>query len=194
MVIKKNKYYVYAHFIPDTDDIFYIGHGNGMRPFEFRKSKRNEEWYRQFVKTGFEVKILYIVDSLKEACDLEIKEIEKAKNKKHKIVNITKGGRGMLGVKPWNAGKKNVFSKESLDKISKAGKKYFSKKENRVKHSIKCGSTKKFQMIKDGIVLWEGYSQKECADKYGLRQGCISKVLHGHAYKHAGYIFKYKDK
>jgi hypothetical protein len=194
LIIKPNKYYLYHHIIPNTNEVFYVGVGNASRITSFRKSSRNKMWTEQFNKTGFIVKVIKEFDNMKEAYREEVKNIEELRSLGVKLANISGGGRGgQKGVKPWNAGIKNPFSKETLKKLSDSGKLYYSKDENKTKHAKKCGSTKEFKAIdkKTKKVAWQGYSQSDCAKKLNLMQGCISRVLHKKTLTHKGYTFEY---
>jgi hypothetical protein len=56
-----NNYYVYAHYTPDTNEVFYIGKGKGRRAWVGEKSRFvNLNWCRK-VEThgGFVVKLLH---------------------------------------------------------------------------------------------------------------------------------------
>lgn len=196
ITIKPNKYYLYYHVNPETEDIFYVGVGKHSRVLETSKCKRSKAWVDQFNKTGLKLFIVKEFDNSKDAYKAEIEAIKKLREEGIKLLNVSGGGKGgQRGVKPWNAGKKNVFKKESLKKISKAGKRRYSDRENREKHAISCGS-KKFIAInlETNNIEWSGYSQKMCAEELGLRQCGVNSVLRGRTKTHKGYTFKYEEK
>lgn len=192
--VKPNKYYLYHHIIPDTEEVFYVGVGKHSRILNTKNGKRNSSWTEQFEKTGLILEIIEEFDRPKEAYEAEILEIKRLRDQGHKLTNISGGGKGgQRGVKPWNAGVKNPFSKETLKKLSISGKRYYSNDENRVKHAKKCGSDRIFEAIhiSTGKIEWRGYRQIECARIFDLRQDCISKVLQGKAKSHKGFTFRY---
>jgi hypothetical protein len=193
MILKHNKFYLYHHLIPDTGLIFYIGTGKCFRPFETRKAGRNSKWHNQFKKTGFEVKIIREFDLLSDALKAEIESINEALANNHPLVNTTKGGRGMLGVKPLNYGKTGVFSKAVLKKISDASKENYNTEYKREQHAKKCGSNRMFAMYLGDEQVWKGYSQSKCARTYGMNQGSISNALKGRIKTYRNYTFKYLE-
>ena len=192
--IKPNKIYLYHHINPENNEVFYVGVGKHSRVLETSKSKRSKEWLQQFNKTGLILRIIKEFDNREEAYKAEILEIKKLTDSGVSLINKNEGGLGQKGIKPWNAGKVNPFSKETVKKLSKAGKKRYSSREIRVKHSKACGGKMFCAKTKNAdIVYYLGNSQNECAELLGLRQGCISKCLNGQAKSHKGYVFEYVD-
>ena len=77
------KYYVYAHINPKTDEIFYIGKGEGQRAW----SKNRESYWQEYVKSiggGYTVKIL--LDKLTEVKALDY-ETESLLEYKDTVIN-----------------------------------------------------------------------------------------------------------
>jgi len=190
MLINLNSYYLYEHLLPETEEVFYVGMGKSVRPFETRGVKRSAEWFEK-AKNGFVVQIIDKFDTKAEACKAEIAQIKFRRELGYNLVNKTDGGQGALGTKPWNAGKTGVFSKDVIEKISAAGIKRFSNEREREKHSLRTGG-KPFQAIKDGFIVWEGVIQNQCAKDLGLDQRNISRCLRLGG-THKGYIFSYLD-
>jgi hypothetical protein len=113
-----NKYYVYFHKNPKTNEIFYVGKGCGNRAYV---SQNRGKHYKNYIKKHGEPHIEIIKDNLsnEEACSLEKKLIEKYGRKElklGKLVNSTDGGdKGVVGM---------IHSDESKIKMgeSKKGK------------------------------------------------------------------------
>lgn len=86
-----NKYYVYAHYTVDTNELFYIGKGTSNRAYV--KNKRSNYWKNIVKVHGFKVTIL--IDNLEES-DAFIQEILAIKEFNPKA-NFTRGGEGKSG-------------------------------------------------------------------------------------------------
>ena len=93
-------FYIYGHYTVDTKELFYIGKGRGRR--HLRKTGRNIVWQRIVKKHEYLSKIL--INNLEES-DAFIQEILGIKEFSPKA-NLTKGGEGVVGMVPWNKGKK----------------------------------------------------------------------------------------
>lgn len=105
-----SKFYVYAHYTLDTNELFYIGKGKNKRAFS--TLGRNKYWHDIVQKHNFRVEIL--IDTLTEdrAFIQEILAIKEFQPR----ANFTKGGAGgytgpnsgnfKKGSKPWNTNKK----------------------------------------------------------------------------------------
>lgn len=110
-----NRFYIYFHFINDTDQLFYIGKGSGNR--HISKVNRNVYWKNIVNKHGYYPVI--IQDNLSEENSFELERIY-IKIFKHLLVNQTDGGEGVSGRDPWNKGLTNIYSEETKEKISKS--------------------------------------------------------------------------
>lgn len=92
-------FYVYGHYIPNSDIPFYIGKGTGRR---YKKTDNRNKWWKHIVdKYGYESKI--IKDGLAEhdACELEqqlIAEYGRRDLGTGVLVNLTDGGETSKGV------------------------------------------------------------------------------------------------
>jgi hypothetical protein len=91
---------LYQHIRLDTGEIFYIGIGQGKRPWS--KQNRNTYWHNIVNKAGYRVEILEKRLSWYQACELEKMLI--ALHGRHDLgygplANMTDGGDGVLGLK-----------------------------------------------------------------------------------------------
>ena len=151
--------YVYKHIREDNEEIFYIGVSrsatdcNGIRNYYRAKSskKRNKKWHVVTSKTKWHYEIVYDNLTNEEASKKELELIHfhhatlvntnGVPGQKRKPKNLTKpkrqnpdqGTKG-IGIKPWNKGKKNVYSESTLNKmrLSGIGKNKVSWKKNKV--------------------------------------------------------------
>jgi hypothetical protein len=96
-MLLNNNYYVYFHYKLDTNEIFYIGKGLNKRAFS--KKSRNKYWNNVINKHGYKVEIVEQNLTEDEAYEKEIFYIEKYKKEGLKLVNLTNGGKGCLGLK-----------------------------------------------------------------------------------------------
>lgn len=88
-------YYTYAHSAP-SGKIFYIGKGVNDRAFSF--SDRSFDWKRAVKENGgVQVEILAYWDTEEEAFEHEKVLIDCFSDMKYKLVNKTKGGKGVYG-------------------------------------------------------------------------------------------------
>lgn len=92
------KFYIYAHYRNDTDDVFYIGKGEGNR--HNSKQGRNPYW-RNIVKAyGYRSEILQHFETEEEAFQAEqelIAELGRKDLGKGLLVNMSDGGEGASG-------------------------------------------------------------------------------------------------
>lgn len=91
--MKENIYYVYKHFIKETNEVFYVGRGKNTRAYD--RTGRNLYWKRIVNKYGYEVEIVRDDLGLEESKILEIELIARFKPR----ANLTKGGDGTAGYK-----------------------------------------------------------------------------------------------
>lgn len=95
---RENKYYVYAHYNPIKNEIFYIG--KGFKDRAYRTKCRNKFWKLVVEKHGYEIQFLHNNLSESEAIILEIYYINKIGRRdcgKGPLVNLTDGGEGSSG-------------------------------------------------------------------------------------------------
>lgn len=85
----------YAHYRPDGR-LFYIGKGSVRRA---HSDKGRNNWWKRIVKKegSFDVKILAIWKTEKEAFDHEILLIDCFRDMGYELTNISKGGKGSSG-------------------------------------------------------------------------------------------------
>lgn len=209
------KYYIYAHSIPASKEIFYIGKGCGNRK-DFR-SNRSEFWKRTVSKYGLEVSLLAENLSEKAAYKKERQLITAYKKIGLCRVNMSLGGDGVKVKKRWwgdkiskamkgkNKGRgleshsyKDIVSKEQLLKW------YVEENKNIIEISKLCGlstTTLTTRLRSFGIevrqagrikikikCLKDGRVFNSIADAaryYGVFRENIKKVLLGQ-YKHTG--------
>ena len=121
-------HYTYCHISEKTNQIFY--YGKGSRERAYTKNCRNNKWH-EIAKDGYRIEILAKWQTHEEALEHEKFLIWCARDMNLPIVNMTGGGQGMLGFKPW-LGKKH--KPESLLKMSAAQK--GKKRRKSIKFSI----------------------------------------------------------
>jgi len=108
------KYYTYAHYTADTEELFYIGKGTQetRRPQATRaasKAGRNTYWNRKVKKhNGFTYVVLARWKTEKEAHDHEIFLITTFKELGFRLCNLTNGGEGLSGWKHTEESKKRM--------------------------------------------------------------------------------------
>jgi hypothetical protein len=123
LVSNISNFYIYAHVLPGTRNVFYVGKGKENRCNSHYG--RNRYWKAIVAKYGFEVIIICNNLSEKKAFALEKKYIEKVKPR----ANFTKGG----------AGGRTALSKQAIramaSKVAEKQKQVWSKrtKEERAK-------------------------------------------------------------
>lgn len=100
----EKRFYVYAHFKPNSNECFYIGRGTKRR--YKRKNGRSDYWNNIVNKYGgFEIIFLEENLTLKESNELEIYWISQMKTWGIDLCNLTDGGEGTKGFEPWNKNK-----------------------------------------------------------------------------------------
>lgn len=111
-----DKYLVYAHIRPDTDEIFYIGKGTKKRSID--RSNRNRYW-KNIVNKCQKFKSIILAGNLteKEALNYEILMIKKLKEIGVSLCNMTLGGDGLSGYKHTEETKHHL-SKIKTGKVS----------------------------------------------------------------------------
>jgi hypothetical protein len=87
-----NKYYVYLHKLKNTNTVFYVGKGSGLRAFNLHLRSK---YHKRIVKKyGCDVEL-----AQEQAFLLEQKLIKYYKSIKQARANLTLGGEGCLGRK-----------------------------------------------------------------------------------------------
>jgi hypothetical protein len=82
---------VYHHRRKDTNEIFYVGHGNNSRPWEIKRG-RNKAWQEIYSIAGRTVEILARFETKEQAADFEIKVIADYRAQQIPLVNVKDGG------------------------------------------------------------------------------------------------------
>ena len=135
-------FYVYEHIRLDTNQVFYVGKGNGDR---YKSAKnRNKYWHRVVNKAGF--KSVRIVENESEELVLlaEIERIDQLRKLGFKLCNITNGGQGISGLK---------HSEESKRKMSESRK-------NIVPHKHTEETKQKIREATTGVIFTEERKNK----------------------------------
>jgi len=100
-----NRYYTYAHYTADSNELFYIGKGSipKHRQSGIQRAKssrgRNKYWQHKVNKHGFYAEVLAYWNTEQEALDHEILLIACFKDLKVNLCNLTDGGEGLSGRK-----------------------------------------------------------------------------------------------
>ena len=92
---KPMNFYIYQHLKSDTNEIFYVGKGKGLRLNQTKG--RNDYWHRVVAKHGFVAK--YIAQNLDEelAFLAEMECIDIYRGRGIVLTNMTDGGEGTSG-------------------------------------------------------------------------------------------------
>jgi hypothetical protein len=106
-----NRFYVYIHRELDTNRPFYVGKGTAERAWN--KSTRSDFWKNVERKHGRKVEIVFDNLTEDEAFQVEKDTILEFEYFGYRLVNLTKGGDGVRGMK---------FTEESKQKMSIAQK------------------------------------------------------------------------
>lgn len=89
------EYYIYVHKKLTNNSVFYVGRGKGRR--KNTKQNRNLHWQRIVEKHGFSVEVIEENLTFEEANTKEIFWIQKFRDEKLVLANITLGGGGVSG-------------------------------------------------------------------------------------------------
>lgn len=178
----KTMAYVYRHIRLDTNQPFYIGIGSDEKKYKraYEKQSRNIHWKRIISKAEYRVEILLDDISWEKCCEKEIELINlygRSDIGKGTLCNLTDGGDGAYGViysderkknkslkmignnyskgiTAWNKGKTNIYSEETLKKIS-----------DKVKLSLTDERRKQLSEQKKGNKIWLGKKHTEDSKK-----------------------------
>lgn len=82
---------VYQHRRKDTNEIFYVGHGSGSRPWQFI-SGRSLAWKSIYNQFGCCVETVAKFDTKQEAADFEVDLIDQYRKQGIPLVNKKDGG------------------------------------------------------------------------------------------------------
>lgn len=124
----ENKFYVYGHYTKDTNELFYVGKGVGVRAWS--RDKRSRWWTRTVNKHGLEIKLLFENLTESEAHDKEMKLIQqhgRRNNNTGILINLTEGGEGISGYKHTESTKRIISNKLSGRTLSEPHKTAISK-------------------------------------------------------------------
>ena len=215
-------YYIYAHTRNDTNQIFYIGKGQGNRAWTKRRSIY---WHNITQKVGYSVEILATFISEQEAFQQEINCIKWLDN----LCNLTLGGEGCSGLKHseetkskiriWHTGKivsedtKKLLSKintgkthsfESKVKMSKSrkgnqsclGYKHTTETKNKVSKSLE-GNFRRLKYITYATNIVSGkvieLIGKKDFKNFGFDPECVYGCLNGKYGQHKGHTFHRRE-
>lgn len=82
---------VYQHRRPDTNEIFYVGHGKNNRPKQFTRG-RSKSWQNIYDTYGCIIEILKTFDTKEAAADYETKIIAEYRQSNISLINKKDGG------------------------------------------------------------------------------------------------------
>lgn len=140
-----NKYFVYIFYDSHTGVPYYVGKGSGNRieqHINFSKNRKRRypltDKLYSLHKNKQPICYTKVVDGVSESCALETEIFLIAQYKRRSdggsLLNLTLGGEGKSGIKPWNAGKSIPL--ESRKKTSEGLKEFY-----RFNKSSRLGAT-----------------------------------------------------
>jgi hypothetical protein len=179
-----NKFYIYRHIRPDTNEVFYIGKGNNAnskKPLYGRMNiikKRNKIWQSIVSKNNgiYKAEILFECGTEEECNRKEIEFIELYGRKdlnNGSLANLTNGGDGSLGVVMSEQNKKFLSEKWSGKNHPNWGKK-LSEETCRKKSE----SMKKSDKNLKGKKLPDWWKDKIRKSKFGANNPMFGKKSH----------------
>lgn len=168
---------VYRHWRLDKNEVFYVGIGKKeSRAFDF--THRSKVWKGIKSRTNVDVEIVASDLSWENACELEqlmIQEYGRFDLGTGRLVNMTDGGEGSVGVKQ---------SQESIDKRanSNRGKKRTDEARAKISQALtgKKLSEKHIENLRTSHLGQKGWNSQEVIDLQtgfvydSLRKGCMS--------------------
>lgn len=184
---------------------------------ESKAGRGNSIFHKAIRKYGIESFIWEILGQYKTISDLDAAEIEfiRLYESCDTGYNITSGGGGITGYKHTEKTKEKIGSSsrgkklhtETIDKMRIAKSKQWQDPEYHKKQvdaakarwtsqseldeqSIRRGS-KKFEIIKDGLVIWSGFNKRQAGRLFNLDATAILRCLQGRFNQHRGYTFRY---
>lgn len=174
------KYYVYGHYIPESETPFYIGKGHSKRAWDVRN--RNFWWNNIVNKYGLEVKVLYENLTEDEAFSIEkqlITEFGRRDKDSGCLVNLTDGGEGSSGLIYTEEIKKAIYNDKWRQGVLRGAEKRKNDpiwRENKIKSCKELAKRKDWrekmkQVSKDPVRIEK---QKISMDKYKKEVTLIS--------------------
>jgi group I intron endonuclease len=207
-------FYTYAHYKPESNELFYIGKGTRNRYLS--KSNRNKHWTNIVNKYGFVSKILAWWKTEEEALEHEKLLIASLKEIGVSLCNATDGGEGISGFKHSQEVKEHMskvrkgihfrktynISDETRFKMSKSqtGRKHSENvrkkisKANAGQNNAMYG--KPSQKRKQVICLTNNKiydSITEAAEELKVKSPKITLVCQGKRKSTGGHIFRYMN-
>ncbi len=161
-------FYVYEHIRLDTNQVFYVGKGQGYRLTSTKD--RNKHWHNIVNKVGF--KAIKVLENEDEELILlaEIERIDQLRKLGYKLCNITDGGQGISGLK---------HSEESKRKMSESRKKI-------APHKHTDESKQKIRQANTGVVFTDERKDKIRQKALGRKMSEETKnKLRGRNFKHS---------
>ena len=177
------QFYVYQHRKVDTNEIFYIGKGVGVRAN--KRHGRSEHWQRVVKKHGIIVEFIAknIDEELALLCEQEAIDVYKRRG--IKLVNHTNGGEGVSNPSD------EVRQKMSLAKIGKPSPRKGIVLSNQQKEKLSISGKQKprralrkltLEQVKEIRLLQGVISGRKIAEKFGVTQNVIFGILHNKTY------------
>ena len=165
----------------------------GINNFKFqiyKKCKGNELTYNEQWLCDFFRSINWIVYNFRECVDSN-------KGVKFSKETSLKMSKSLKGKKAWNKGKKNIYSKETISKMSISATKRKSSEETKQKISkLTSGENNPNAKLNLNIVekirqLWltKKYTQKQLSNKYNVSIGCIKGIITNRTWYNLNYIY-----
>lgn len=160
MAEKDKKYYVYAWYIKENDEVFYIGKGSGNR-YKTRK-RENNYFMRVLNKYDCDVKILKSGLTEKEAFDLEIEMIAYYRTISKHMTNILNGGENPPNLK-------GIPKSEEWKRKARISQRKYS--ENHPESRLeKSNRLKNFLKTEEGKIAYEKGLEKRRSEKFRKEQ------------------------
>lgn len=195
------KFYTYAHYTKDTSELFYIGKGQGKRYKQQDTTTRNRWWQNKVKKHGgFTSVILCYWENEQDAFEHEkllISIFEK------QLVNLTKGGEGVSGIKASDETRKKIskaltgrtVNEQTCKNISKAlkGRKLSEKHALRSRQVLLDAQEKKKKKIVCITTNTKYNSVSEASKFTGVDASSIVRICKGKQKQAAGMVFLYDN-
>lgn len=171
----ENKFYVYAWYIMETLEVFYIGKGSGNRRFE--TSRRNKFFKNVYAKHDCNVLLLVENQTEENAFRFEIDAV-----KFYRIIgeckcNMTDGGEGASGCKRSDETKAKLMgNKNSLGHSNRLGHKTSDetrKKQSLAHKNISDATRQKMSKFRTGYKLSDEHKAKISESSIGKNKGKI---------------------
>jgi len=145
------EYYIYQHYIPNSQTPFYIGKGKGRNFFRAKsKRNRNNYWHNVVNKNGYEIKITHKEICSEEACSIEkylISFYGRRDLKNGVLCNMTDGGEGSVNYKHTKESKEKIgnffLGKYIGDKNPQFGKKISEEHKKNISEAAKISNKKR---------------------------------------------------